>query len=127
MFLINETRTLIDKCDAAQERFFEAREQDLTYDFFEMVKPYADETRDELIAWREQMIQFINEYYPKNLYLQQIDHAIEAMEQFVVQSFYQQTSKKRFLQSIQSVKYTLTVAMKKMQEVQNSANEKADD
>lgn len=127
MYPIDETKRLIEKCDAAQARFFEAREQDLTYDFFESVKPYADETRDELVTWRQQVEQFISEHRPKNLYMQQIDHAIEAMEQFVVQSFYQQTSKKRFLQSIQSVKYTFTVALQKMQEVKANAVEKADD
>lgn len=127
MYPINETKRLIDKCDAAQARFFEAREKDITYDFFEAVKPYADETRDELVAWREQMERFIVTHRPKNLYLQQIDHAIDAMEQFVLQSFYQKTSKKRFLQSIQSVKYTLTIALKKMQEVEVDAVKKTDD
>lgn len=127
MYPINETKQLINKCDAAQARFFEARERDITYDFFEAVKPYADETRDELVAWRVRIAQFIEQQRPKNLYMQQIDYAIEAMEQFVVQSFYQQTSKKRFLQSIQSVKYTLTVALRKMEEEQEDAVEKADD
>lgn len=127
MYPINETKQLINKCDVAQARFFKAREQNIIYDFFKAVKPYADETRDELAVWREQMAQFIEQQRPKNLYMQQIDHAIEAIEQFVVQSFYQQTSKKRFLQSIQSVKYTLTVALQKMQEVQGDAIEKTDD
>ena len=123
---IYETKRLIERCEAAETRFFEARELDLTYDFFEAVKPYADETRDELVVWREQMMQFIETHRPKNLYMQQIDHAIDAIEQFVVQSFYQQTSKKRFLQSIQSAKYTLTVAVRKMEEVAEDAIEKTD-
>lgn len=127
MNVIEQTKRLIEKCDTAQARFFDAREQNITYDFFEAVKPYADETREELIAWRQSMEQFIRAHRPKNLYIQQIDHAIDAIEQFIVQSFYQQTSKKRFLQSIQSVKYTLTAAIQKMQEVEAHAVEKADD
>ena len=55
-------------------------------------------------SWR---IRWIKNKHPKNLYVQQIDHAADAMEQFVVQSFYKETSKKRFIQSIQSVQYTL--------------------
>ena len=124
---IKLTERLLQKCDEAQNRFFDAREQNKTYDFFESVKPYADETHEELLEWRTTIEQFIEQHRPKNLYIQQIEHAIEAMEQFIVQSFYQQTSKKRFLQSIQSVKYTLTVVLRKLQEVDEDVLKKTND
>lgn len=38
----------------------------------------------------------------------QIQNVVDAMNQFVVQSFYKETSKKRFIQSVQSVHYTLS-------------------
>ena len=38
------------------------------------------------------------------------------MEQFVVQSFYKGTSKKRFIQSIQSTQYTLSILKRKIDE-----------
>ncbi len=37
------------------------------------------------------------------MHKQQIEMLVDAMDQFVVQSFYKETSKKRFIQSIQSV------------------------
>lgn len=121
------TEILLQKCSDAKDRFFDARERDITYDFFEAVKPYADETRTEIEIWRQQVEAFIHEQQPKNLYMQQIDYAIEAMEQFIVQSFYQKTSKKRFLQSIQSVQYTLTIVLRKLEEAIGDDNEKTID
>lgn len=125
--LIQLTDKLLKKCDDAQARFFEAREKDVEFDFFEVVKPYADETRDELTEWKQLMIAFIDQNQPKNLYIQQIDHTIDALEQFVVQSFYKKTSKKRFLQSIQSVKYTLSIVKHRLDEGEQDATKATND
>ena len=119
--LFRLTDKLIIKCDDAQLRFFEAREKDLTFDFYDVIKPYADETRNELIEWKKLVYSFIEQKKPKNLYIQQIDHAMDAMEQFVVQSFYKATSKKRFIQSVQSTKYTLTTLKRSVEEGQSHA------
>ena len=125
--LFRLTDKLMMKCDHAQLRFFEAREKDLTFDFFDVIKPYADDTRNELTEWKKLVFSFIEQKKPKNLYKQQIDHAIDAMEQFIVQSFYKETSKKRFLQSIQSVRYTLTVVKQRVEEGDQDAAKETND
>ena len=50
-------------------------------------------------------------YQPKYVHIQQIYNVVDAMDQFVVQSFYKETSKKRFIQSVQSVQYTLSTLL----------------
>ena len=114
------TATLIDACDLAIERFYNMRERDAEPDFFNEVKPYADEMRIQLQNWRELSYKWISENQPKYMHKQQIDHAYDAMEQFFVQSFYKATSKKRFIQSVQSTKYTLTTLQRCIEEVSHA-------
>jgi hypothetical protein len=116
MQLLNDTNLLIEECQHSLERFQEMRRLDRDPDFFEEVKPHADNIHALIKVWQQSANLWIQKNKPKNLYAQQIDHAADAMEQFVVQSFYKGTSKKRFVQSIQSVQYTLTIVKRKLEE-----------
>lgn len=116
MQLMTETNRLLEECQLSQDRFFEMRRLDKEPDFFLEVKPYADIVHKEIKIWQQHAHEWIQNYQPKNLYAQQIDHAADAMEQFVVQSFYKGTSKKRFIQSIQSTHYTLSIVKRKLEE-----------
>lgn len=116
MQIMNETNLLLEECQQSLDRFHEMRRLDKEPDFFEEVKPHADRIHALIKTWQQAVTAWINENRPKNLYAQQIDHAADAMEQFVVQSFYKGTSKKRFIQSIQSAEYTLTVVKRKLEE-----------
>ena len=116
MRLLEETYILIDECEACLQRFQEMRRLDMEPDFFNDVKPHVDIVHTRIQEWQQLAAQWIKSTYPKNLYVQQIDHAADAMEQFVVQSFYKGTSKKRFIQSIQSAEYTLKLLVSKIEE-----------
>lgn len=116
MQLINETNRLIEECQLSLDRFHEMRRLDKDPDFFNEVKPYVDDMHALIKLWQQSAHQWIKTEQPKNLYVQQIDHAADAMEQFVVQSFYKGTSKKRFIQSIQSTQYTLSILKRKIDE-----------
>ncbi|WP_431029918.1 YppE family protein [Lysinibacillus sp. LZ02] len=107
MELLEITAKLLDACDQAIHRFYDMRERDMEPDFFNEVKPYADDMRTQLQQWQQLAYEWIVAKQPKYMHKQQIDHAYDAMEQFFVQSFYKQTSKKRFIQSVESTKYTL--------------------
>lgn len=107
MELLAMTTKLLAVCDEAAARFYDMRERDAEPDFFNEVKPYADEMRAQLEIWQQLAYEWITANQPKYMRKQQIDHAREAMEQFIVQSFYKATSKKRLIQSIESTKYTL--------------------
>lgn len=121
MQLLQHTTKLLLACDEASSRFFEMREQNATPDFYAQVKPYADEMRELLLDWQQLAYQWISDKQPKYMHIQQVDHAVDAMEQFFVQSFYKETSKKRFLQSIDAVKYTLTTLKRYLQEGETNA------
>ena len=116
MQLLDETKQLIQECENCLTRFQNMRDEDREPDFFNEVKPHADLVHAKLRNWQQLASEWITKVRPKNLYVQQIDHAADAMEQFVVQSFYKGTSKKRFIQSIQSTIYTLSLVVRKIEE-----------
>lgn len=116
MQLLEETKQLVQECENCLTRFQNMRDEDREPDFFSEVKPHADIVHAQLKNWQQRANKWITTTRPKNLYVQQIDHAADAMEQFVVQSFYKGTSKKRFIQSIQSTIYTLSLVVRKIEE-----------
>ena len=116
MQLIEQTKLLLLECEASKDRFFKQRELDATPQFFEEVKPHADKIQSLLNDWKQNALVWIQEKDPKYIHKMQIDNVIDAMNQFVVQSFYKETSKKRFLQSIQSVHYTLSFFLRYLTE-----------
>ncbi|SOC19821.1 uncharacterized protein DUF1798 [Ureibacillus xyleni] len=116
MQLIEQTKQLLIECDASKDRFFQQRELDATPQFFEEVKPHADKIQLLLNDWKHNALEWIKENNPKYIHQSQINNVVDAMNQFVVQSFYKETSKKRFIQSVQSVHYTLTFFLRYLME-----------
>ena len=116
MQLIELSKQLLNECDASISRFYKQRELDATPRFFEEVKPHADFYQSVLIDWQENALKWIQENNPKYMHKSQIQNVVEAMNQFVVQSFYKETSKKRFIQSVQSVHYTLSFFLRYLEE-----------
>ncbi len=121
MNLIEQTKQLIEECDASVNRFFKMREMDATPLFFDEVKPYADEIQGKLNEWQQSANDWIRKNQPKYIHEIQIANVVEAMNQFVVQSFYKETSKKRIIQSIQSVHYTLSNLLRNLEEGDKNA------
>lgn len=110
------TKELYAECDRSWERFLTMREKELEPDFFQDVKPYADEIQQKLLEWKSLSEKYVAQYKPKHVHMVQVNNASDAIEQFVVQSFYIKTSKKRFYQSIQSVKYTCETYLRSLEE-----------
>ncbi|KGR74174.1 YppE family protein [Ureibacillus sinduriensis] len=116
MQLIELSKKLLNECDASISRFFKQRELDATPLFFEEVKPHADYFQSILKDWQHQSLKWIEENNPRYMHKSQIQNVVDAMNQFVVQSFYKETSKKRFIQSVQSVHYTLSFFIRYLEE-----------
>ena len=110
------TTQLLTYTEEAPKRFQLMRDEDREPDFFAEVKPYADQVHKEIKEWKMLAPAFIERYDPKYFHLLQVEQVADAMEQFIVQSFYKKTSKKRFLQSVQSVHYTLSKLLKTIEE-----------
>ena len=119
MQLIELSKQLLNECDASISRFFKQRELDATPQFFEEVKPHADYYHSVLIDWQEHALNWIVVNNPKYMHKSQILNVVDAMNQFIVQSFYKETSKKRFIQSVQSVHYTLSFFLRYLEEENN--------
>lgn len=107
MNLIANTEKLLSVCKECFERLAYMRELDREPDFFIEVKPYADKYHTLLDEWTEEVSQFIKTAKPKYVHPIQIETLNDSMKQFIVQSFYQKTGKKRFVLSINSAEYTL--------------------
>lgn len=83
------------------------RELDREPDFFIEVKPYADQYHTLLDEWTVEVSEWIKTTKPKYVHPIQIASLNDSMKQFIVQSFYKKTGKKRFVLSINSAEYTL--------------------
>ncbi len=125
--MIQQTSQLIDECEQCVLRFWQMREEDRTPDFFHEVKPHADEIHQLLKEWQREANTWIQKNKPKYMHTQQIASVVESMEQFVVQSFYKETSKKRFLDATHSTSYTLKTFERLLKEEESNAIEETND
>ncbi|WP_378156117.1 YppE family protein [Chungangia koreensis] len=116
MSLKQLTIKLFNECEECLNRHKRMREEDRSPDFFGEVKPHVDHFHAKIDEWEKQSKEWIASYRPKHVRVQQIDHAVDMMKQFLVQSFYKETGKKRFVQSIQAVQYTLETLLRAIRE-----------
>ena len=113
--LIEKTERLLSVCEECLERLPAMRELGREPDFFAEVKPYADTNHRLLDEWTEEIRKWIREEKPKYVHLHQIESLNESMKQFIVQSFYAKTGKKRFVLSINSATYTFRTVLDELQ------------
>lgn len=125
--LVAQTKQLIEECNYCIKRFYKMREEDRAPHFFDEVKPHADTVHLLTKEWQQQANEWIAKHQPKYLHSQQITAAVEAINQFVVQSFYKETSKKRFVQSVQSALYTCDTLLRYLQGGELDAFKKKND
>ncbi|ARJ40222.1 hypothetical protein SporoP8_15805 [Sporosarcina ureae] len=114
MSKIEDTKLLLTICDECEQRFYRMRETDHEPDFFEEVKPYADNSHQAIAQWAEEMKVWIQKKKPRYVHDVQVDSLKDSMTQFVVQSFYKATGKKRFILSIRAARYTLQTVLDAM-------------
>lgn len=105
--LISLTKQLLTYLSVITDRYALAREQGKPGDFYQEVKPFADEVKKINDQWKSEAINWIHLNRPKNLYQQQIDSAHEHIESVSVQAFFPETSKSRFINLVSSSTYVL--------------------
>jgi len=115
--LLELSNQLMKECDESISRFHLYRELDKEPDFFSDVKPHAYKMDEILLEWEQLVRKWIQVKRPKYVHPSQIDSLLESMKQFIVQSYYKGTSKKRFLSSVHSSKYTLETIVQAIKEV----------
>lgn len=115
---------LFDECGKCLDRFYEMREKDAVPDFYKDVKPYADYWHEKINEWQRESLLYIQQERPKYAHKPTIDTAAEGMAQVFVQSFYKETSKKRFVQTIQAAQYTLQTLMLAIEEIDEKGEDR---
>lgn len=101
------TEDLLGELDRMMAIFEETKLSNKRGDFFSEVKPFADEMKRKKEEWAELSFQWIKEVRPKHLHEKQIESAGEQIEMLSVQAFYPDTSRTRFINYLQSVRYIL--------------------
>jgi hypothetical protein len=105
--ILELSKKLLEEVETAHKRFQHSKEAGVRGDFHSEVKPFADKVKVAADAWRESAGRWVRENRPKNLHANQIETAADYLEVISVQAFFPETSKKRFLDQIQSVEFIL--------------------
>lgn len=106
--LYDYTKALLEAAEKANARFEEIKESKTDADFYREVKPFADETAKLNGQWKNAAIDWITKETPRNFHIKQIEVCSENIEMISIQAFYSTTSRKRFLDHFQSVRFLLT-------------------
>ncbi|MBS4190995.1 YppE family protein [Bacillus sp. FJAT-49705] len=101
------TRQLLKRINKMTEMYSMVRETGKSGDFYEEVKPFADEVKLINDKWKNEAIKWVIATRPKNLYPQQIESTHEHLETISVQAFFPETSRSRFKNLVASSNYVL--------------------
>jgi hypothetical protein len=105
--LTSLTKKLLHYTDVISDKFAEVKESKVKGDFFAEVKPFADEVKASNDEWQNLAKAWIRENMPKHLHEKQIESTYEQIEMLSVQCFFPDTSRKRFIDYWQSVRFIL--------------------
>lgn len=107
--LIDLNERLSEYTRQIENKFLSVKETGEKGDFFTEVKPFADEVQAVSERWKKEATAWIVKNRPRNLHESQIDSAAEQIEMISVQSFFPETSRTRFINYLQSVRFVLTL------------------
>lgn len=110
----DQSAKISDYLDRIEELFELSREKKEGPDFFETVKPFADEVHGAVQDWEKNVKDWIISEQPKYIHTQQIDSTVENINMVSVQCFYPDTREKRFKGMIQSIRYVLNDTLTKI-------------
>ncbi|MBD8070205.1 YppE family protein [Bacillus sp. PS06] len=106
--LLGYTNKLVNYIEESYLRFQQLLEDEtIEYDFFEDVKPYADQVKEVADKWKMTADIWIKEEKPKYLHASQIETTYDHILNMSVGSFYRYTKRKRFKNTYQSILYVL--------------------
>lgn len=105
--ILSLSKKLIAHLENALKRYEYAKKEGVRGDFNTEVKPFADEVKETAVVWKEAAVKWVKDNKPKNLHSSQIETAADYLEVISVQAFFPETSRKRFLDQIQSVEFIL--------------------
>lgn len=105
--LLEMTEQMIEAAENGADRYQEGKESDLSYDFFETIKPAVEENDDLADRWAKGALELIKARRPKYVHKGQIETAKDNFQELILQSYVHHIHKKRFKDITESVLYTL--------------------
>lgn len=78
-------------------------------DFFEVVKPFADQVKVTLDEWTPHVLKWLEWKKPSYIHPQQIDQLVENFEILSVTCFQKDTRNKKLMERYKSIEYTLSL------------------
>lgn len=103
------TKQLLDLNEKAFTYFKEYSQENKEVDFFQTVKPFADEVKGTIELWLPQVSRWLKWEKPSYLHAQQVEQLVENFEVLSVTCFQKDTKKKRFIEQYKSIEYTLSL------------------
>ncbi|WP_113928614.1 YppE family protein [Bacillus sp. P14.5] len=108
------TSELLETNGEILKLYKETRERGEKGDFYQEVKPFADEAKEKIDLWQETALEWMKKQRPKNLHPSQIINTAENLEMISIQAFFPEASYKRFISHSQSVHYVLQTVLEQL-------------
>ncbi|WP_018922298.1 YppE family protein [Salsuginibacillus kocurii] len=105
--LYTHTLSLQNKTKEALDIFQRTRDLEEPPDFYEHIKPFADDMLALSDRWQEEAEQWIDKEKPVYMHKQLIWDTHENLQILSMQAFHPKTKEKRFREMIQAVDYVL--------------------
>ncbi|MEG7333016.1 DUF1798 family protein [Bacillus subtilis] len=105
--LLEMTEQMIEAAENGADRYQEGKDKNLSYDFFETIKPAVEENDDLAARWAQGALELVKARRPKYVHREQIETVKDNFLELVLQSYVHHIHKKRFKDITESVLYTL--------------------
>lgn len=108
-----QTEQLLQYLDACHKRFLKGKKPERDRSFFEMVKKETNPIFALLNEWEKNVLGLIDQSLT-TLYPQQIHATTENMQAVIIQSYYKDIRKRRFIESYKSCYYIFRQLVKEL-------------
>ncbi|UTR14675.1 YppE family protein [Salipaludibacillus sp. LMS25] len=110
--LMTDTHKLKALNDQAYHIYNTFAQTEKEADFFQDVKPFADEVKNAITSWKPIVLKWIEKVHPSYLHAEQIDQLEENFEILSVTCFQKDAKKKKIMEQYKSIEYTLSLVEK---------------
>ncbi|OIK17090.1 hypothetical protein BIV60_00765 [Bacillus sp. MUM 116] len=90
------------------------RETGIKQDFYQVIKPFADEVKAASGEWKKLTKNWLRENERKHIHEKQIDLTAEHLSDLSIQAFFPETSRTRLTNTNRTVEYFLTAIVKEL-------------
>jgi hypothetical protein len=112
--LYDDTLLLLQYNEKLTDVYKDVKNTNKAADFYDVVKPTADEIKDILDRWKLLVLDWVKYEKPKYLHPNQIESTYENVIAISVQAFFPDTREKRFMELIRSTRYIYEIIIEEL-------------